>query len=105
MIIDGTGEVGGSGPLDLANTFTFGATSFHEVNKRNNGTGTVYDYVGSYTVNTDASASLISGNRCSIVASWLFNSSTSGTTTFKILSYTGGVLEIVEPGIRYKLVK
>jgi hypothetical protein len=105
MIIDGTGEVGGTGALALTATIDFGTTSFKKVDKRNDGTGTVYSYVGTYVVQTDASAGLIGGNRCSVVSNWQFNLSTNGTTTFKILSYSGGVLEISEPGIRYKMVK
>jgi hypothetical protein len=56
--------------------------------------------VGTYRLQT-----LIGGNRCSIVSTWMFNGSSSGTTTARIVAYSGGVLEVTEPNLRFKLVK
>lgn len=105
MVIAGS-EIVGTGANDYAVTFTFGSTSYREYRRRNNGSGTIDDYVGTYSVGTDAAASLISGNRCSIQSSWRYNGGSTGSYTQRILSYSGGVLEILNTtGIRYRLVK
>ncbi len=103
--VTGRGEEIGSGPNNYGVTFDFGATSYREYWRRNNGSGSTLDYVGTYKLQTDAGAALIGNNRCSIVSTWMFNDSSTGTTTHRIVSYSGGVLEMTEPNLRFKIVK